>query len=271
MPEIGQMNIGIVGGSGRVGTALRRELSKRVRSIRVLDLNAPSELAENEEFRAVDMLDQASLETAFAGLDGLVHLAGIPREASLDDILEINVRGTSTVYEAARVAGIGRIVLGSSNHAVGFYPRTTRVSPESPMRPDGLYGLSKCWSELLAGLYYDKYGLRSFIIRIGNSADRPKTPRALEIWVSPADLRQLVLIGLTHEDVDVTTVFGVSKGGGSWWDNSAAEKLGYAPVDMIVERAAPEAFAESDESEVEAFYQGGRFVATDYQGPIRIR
>ncbi|MDT0683154.1 NAD(P)-dependent oxidoreductase [Roseicyclus sp. F158] len=271
MRDVKSSVVGVLGGAGRVGTGLRRELGKQVGSIRVLDLACPPDLAENEDFRETDMLNPEDLLSAFEGLDGLVHLAGIPKEASLDEILKINVAGTTNVYEAARETGLDRIVLGSSNHAVGLYPRTTIVGTSEAMRPDGLYGLSKCWSELTAGLYFDKYGLRSMIIRIGNCSVRPMLPRSLEVWISPRDLAQLVLIGLTHPDVTASTVYGVSKGGGSWWDNSEAEKLGYVPQDLIADFAAPEALLEDTEGPVSQHFQGGRFAAADHDGVIRKR
>jgi uronate dehydrogenase len=265
------LRIGVLGGSGRVGAAMRRHMAEKVHSITVLDLNPPAEMAANETFRRVDIQDQDDLQAAFGEMDGIIHLAGIPKEAPLAEILAINVAGTNNVYEAARLAGISRIVLGSSNHAIGMYPRTTYISPEDPMRPDGLYGLSKCWGELTAGLYWDKHGIRSLIVRIGNSSVRPMLPRSLEVWLSPRDMCQLAMIGLTHPDVTATTVFGVSKGGGSWWDNSTAVQLGYQPQDVILEHADPQAFEPDRENNISQHFQGARYAAADHDGTIRGR
>ena len=273
MPDLSTykaLKLAIVGGSGRVGTVLRKELAPLVQSIVVLGRSAPDNLAPNETFVEADLSEVDKMRAAFEGIDGVIHMAGIPKEAPLEDIVKVNVVGTSNLYEAARLANVPRVILGSSNHAIGYYPRDVVVSGTSQMRPDGLYGLSKCWTELVAGLYYDKYGLRSLIIRIGNASKQPKTLRSLEVWVSPADLCQLTLIGLTHPDVDATTVFGVSAGGGAWWDNTAAFKLGYQPRDVIAEHAAPELVTE-DESEASLFYQGGRFAGANHQGGIRTR
>ena len=266
-----RLRIGVVGGSGRIGRALRRELDGSGHSVVCFDLQEPPELYDGEQFRQVDISTPHGLDTSFAGLDGLVHLAGIPKEAPLDDILRINVAGTSNVYEAARLANVPRVVLGSSNHSIGYYPRDEVVGSDIPMRPDGLYGLSKCWGELVAGLYYDKYGVRSLIVRIGNASLQPTTARSLEVWMSPGDFLQLVMIGLTHPDVTATTVYGVSKGGGSWWDNSVAERLGYVPRDVIRDLAAPSALVPEVESEVSRHYQGARFASAGHQGGIRKR
>ena len=271
MTEPLPIKVAVVGGAGRVGTGLRRELAGRVQSILVLDLIEPDSLAANEAFRKTDIQSVDDLRLALLGIDALVHLAGIPKEAPLADILRVNVEGTTNVYEAARLAGVGRVVLGSSNHVVGYYPRDTVVGTTDQMRPDGLYGLSKCWGELVAGLYYDKFGVRSLIVRIGNANARPQTSRSLEVWLSPRDLCKLVILGITRPDVTATTVYGVSKGGGSWWDNSAAAQLGYAPQDVIAELAAPAAFEPDQEDDVSRHFQGGRFAAAGHLGPIRDR
>lgn len=271
MRDLKSCTIAVLGGSGRVGSRLRQELCSKVAHVRVLDLVEPLELGSNEVFRSTDIGDLSDLQAAFEGVDGIVHLAGIPKEAPLDEILTTNVTGTTNVYEAARRAGVDRVVLGSSNHVMGCYPRTERIGSSDPMRPDGLYGLSKSWGELVAGLFYDKHGIKSLIVRIGNSSIQPLLPRSLEVWISPKDLCQLTVIGLTHENVTATTVYGVSKGGGSWWDNSVASSLGYSPEDLITDFAAPEAFMEDKEGEVSRYFQGGKYVEANHDGIIRNR
>lgn len=273
MPDISGLTIAITGGAGRVGTAMREVLSPQVRHVRIVDIVAPAALAANESFVRADLTRLDEAVAAFEGVDGIIHLAGIPSEKALADMVSVNVVGTSNVYEAAKLAGVPRVVLGSSNHATGFYPRDVVVGPDDPMRPDSIYGLTKCWGELVAGLYYDKHGIRSLVIRIGNAQDRPRAPRSLEVWISPGDLTQLCVIGLTHPDVDVKTVFGVSAGGGNWWDNSAAAALGYVPRDVIRDFAHPDAFkpVPDDASPVGEHFQGAVFCTYDHDGVIRRR
>lgn len=273
MTDLSSLTIAITGGAGRVGTAMRKVLAPQVRHIRIVDRVEPAGLADNESFIPADITDLERNVAAFTGVDGIIHLAGIPSEKALADMVAANVIGTSLVYEAARRAGVTRVVLGSSNHATGFYPRDVVIGPDAPMRPDSIYGLTKCWGELTAGLYYDKAGIRSLIVRIGNAQDLPRAPRSLEVWISPRDLVQLSLIGLTHPDVDVKTVFGVSGGGGAWWDNSEATKLGYKPLDTIRDHAHPDAFlpVPDDADPVGEFFQGGTFCTLDHDGTIRRR
>ena len=267
------LSIGVTGGAGRVGTAMRKILSPQVAAVRIIDLVEPAEFGGNESFVRADITSLEEMTAALSGLDGIIHLAGIPGERGLAEMVQANVIGTSTVYEAARRAGVARVVLGSSNHATGFYPRDTVIGPDAPMRPDSIYGLTKCWGELTAGLYYDKAGIRTLVVRIGNGQDRPRVPRSLEIWISPGDLSQLALIGLTHPDIDVKTVFGVSAGGGSWWDNSEAARLGYVAQDVIRDHAHPDAFkpVPDDAPEIGEYFQGGLFCTFEHDGVLRRR
>lgn len=267
------LRIGITGGAGNVGTALRAVLSPRFAAVRVIDLVEPNDLRANETFAAADMSDLGQLTSALAGLDGIIHLAGLNTESDLQQTLHVNVLGASNLYEAARLNGIGRIVLGSSNHAVGFYRRDQRVGSYDQMRPDTLYGLSKCWAELTGGLYFDKCGIRTLSIRIGNAQERPTTPRSLEIWISPGDLAQLCIIGITHPEIDCTVVYGVSAGGGTWYDNSEADRLGYRPTDRILDFASPDAFVEQpvELNDIAETYQGGPFTTWSHDGLTRNR
>jgi uronate dehydrogenase len=266
------LKIGITGGSGRVGTTLRRALAPQVDHIRVIDIFEPAALEANESFHAADITKLPELVTSFNGLDGVVHLAGLPGEANIDEIVRINVVGTTNIYEAAHRARVPRIVLGSSSHVVGLYPRTDVVGSHVPMRPDGIYGLSKCWAELAAGLYFDKQGIRSLVIRIGNALDKPNSLRTLEIWVSPADLAQLVLIGVEHPDIGCTTVYGVSQGGGAWWDNGVAERFGYLPMDRAIDFVTDPLSEENGPlADIARHFQGGSFAARGHDGQIRRR
>jgi uronate dehydrogenase len=265
--------VAITGGSGRVGTALRRALAGKVASIKIVDTADPGPLDDNQTWEQADVSDGEALTACMADVDAIVHLAGYPNERGIEDILRVNVLGTHNVLEAARRNGIGRVVFGSSNHTVGFYPRQTVVSDSDPMRPDSLYGLSKCWGELEAGLYFDKFGIRTLNIRIGNAGERPEDARALRIWVSPRDLAQLVLIGLEHSDVTCTTVYGISQVEGGWLDNSTAATLGYSPADRAESMAGPDNAQErpSPMPHIAEFFQGGRFCVIAHDGTLRDR
>ncbi len=89
--------------------------------------------------------DMAAMTAACAGADAVIHLGGIPTEDAWAPILDVNINGTYTVFEAARRAGVPRVVFASSNHAVGFAPRAVvpgrrRRRPRSRHLLRGLQG-----------------------------------------------------------------------------------------------------------------------------------
>jgi uronate dehydrogenase len=261
----------ITGGAGKVGRALRAVIAPEFAEVVVLDLVAESALAPNETSLVCDVTDLPALTRALAGADAVIHLGGYPNDRPIEDILKVNCLGTWNLYVAARENGIERVVYASSNHATGFYPRDQVVSPEMPMRPDGTYGLSKSWGELVAGLFWDRSGIRTLSIRIGNALGPPANRRILEVWISARDLAQLVRIGLTHPQIDATVVYGISARENAWWDNSVAEALGYVPQDRNADFALPGAETSPPESAVSEAFQGGMFCDHDHDGVIRRR
>ncbi len=259
----------MTGGSGHIASQLRAFLRPEFEHVRLIDLRPPKELAPNESFFAADLADGDAMVAALKDMDGIIHLGGIPREAAIGDILRSNVLGTYNLYQAARENGIGRVVFASSNHATGFYPRTDPVTPLDPARPDSRYGLSKCWGELVAGLYYDTAGIRTLSIRIGNAALYPNSERSAAIWISARDLWQLVKIGLTHPDIAAAVVYGMSRSDAGWWRDEVAKRLGYRPQDRALDHLRIE--SRRTENAVEGVFQGGGFCVPEHDGTIRTR
>ncbi|MBY5446353.1 NAD(P)-dependent oxidoreductase [Rhizobium leguminosarum] len=260
--------IAVTGAAGRVGTLLRPHLHAHFEHVQLIDLQEPAELGENETFVRADLTKLDEATAALKDVDGVVHLAGIASGIDMNAILHANVLGTYNLYEAARINKVQRVVYASSNHATGFYPRGEVISPLDPMRPDSPYGLSKCWGELVAGLYYDTSGIRSLSIRIGNAGTYPNSERSVAIWISARDLAQLVRIGLTHPQIAATVVYGVSDTDTQWWDNELAARLGYQPQDRPRDYALIE---EGSEGPVALAFQGGGFCEINHDGTIRMR
>ncbi|MGR4842224.1 NAD(P)-dependent oxidoreductase [Rhizobium laguerreae] len=260
--------IAVTGAAGRVGTLLRPHLHAHFEHVHLIDLQEPAELGENETFVRADLTKLDEATAALKDVDGVVHLAGIASGIDMNAILHANVLGTYNLYEAARINKVQRVVYASSNHTTGFYPRGEVISPLDPMRPDSPYGLSKCWGELVAGLYYDTSGIRSLSIRIGNAGTYPNSERSVAIWISARDLAQLVRIGLTHPQIAATVVYGVSDTDTQWWDNELAARLGYQPQDRPRDYALIE---EGSEGPVALAFQGGGFCEINHDGTIRMR
>lgn len=225
----------LTGAAGGIGTMLRALLPPHGYALRSLDA-VP--VADDRDAVVLDLADPAgddALRAALRGADAVVHLAGIPLEASFAEILRANVEGTYRLYEAARAEGVRRIVFASSNHAVGFTPWPAPGAPPIPVgtphRPDTFYGLSKCFGEDLAQLYWDRHGLETVSVRIGTCSPEPTSVRELSIWLSPADAARLVHAALSAEHVGHTVVFGSSANTRGVWDLAPARALGYEPAD----------------------------------------
>ena len=220
----------VTGAAGGVATMIRPLLREAYR-LRLSDVRPVSDPTRHEEVVTADLADVEAMRTAVTGVDGIVHLGGYSVEAEWDTIHAANIVGCYNLFEAARLEGVERVVFASSNHAMGFYPRSQTVGIDAPVRPDSRYGLSKAFGEGVGALYAYKYGAKVLSIRIGHVAERPADRRRLAIWVSPRDLVQLVRIGLEHPDIGHEIVYGMSDNKRAWWDNSNALRLGYRPLD----------------------------------------
>jgi uronate dehydrogenase len=261
----------VTGAGGGIGRSLRETLRGVYPILRLSDRIGLAPARDGEEIDCTELSDMAGVEKMVAGVDGIVHLGGISGENAWPVILEGNIVGLFNVFEAARRAGVQRVVFATSNHAAGFYPRAQTIDHRVVPRPDSRYGVSKAFGEALASLYSDKHGIGVLCTRIGNFGEKPIDKRRLSIWISPRDYTQLVRIGLEHPDVRYEIVYGVSKNLRSWYDNSNAERLGYRPQDDSEPYAeavlAPEAGQPADP--IAEYYQGGTFCASEYSAKTR--
>ena len=249
----------ITGAAGGVGTWLRKELAGKY-TLRLSDVRPIRKLEKGESFMLADVSKMSDMLRITKGVEAIVHLGGFSVEGPWEVIHKANIVGCYNAYEAARRNGVKRFLFATSNHAVGFYPRTTTIDHRVTIKPDSRYGVSKVFGEALGSLYSDKYGMQVFLIRIGNVNDRPIDKRRLSIWVSPRDLAQLVQIGIDHPQVRFEIVYGISDNKRAWYDNANAVRLGYRPQDRSEDYAA-EILAKEQPGDPRAEkYQGGTFV-----------
>ena len=255
----------ITGAAGGIGRALRETLRGVYPVLRLSDRVPLAAARDGEEIDQTEIADINAVHRMVDGVDGIIHLGGNSGEAEWPVILQANIVGVYNVFEAARAAGVQRIVMATSNHAVGFYPRAQTIDHRVVPRPDSRYGVSKAFSEALASLYADKHGIGFLCVRIGNFGTKPIDKRRLSIWVSQRDLTQLVRIGLEHPDIRYEIVYGVSNNRRSWYDNSNAFRLGYRPQDDSEPYAEAVLAAEpSSLDPIAERYQGGTFCAAEF-------
>lgn len=257
----------LTGAAGGVGTALRAELAGRYR-LRLSDVAPIPEPTADETVVPADLADLDAVRRVVEGVDGIVHLGGFSVEGPWEVIRDANIVGTYNLYEAAKQAGVKRVVFASSNHACGFYERSRTIDHTCYPLPDSRYGVSKVFGEAVAALYAHKYGVGSLCIRIGNVAPKPLDVRRLSIWISPRDLAQLVGIGLEHPGIAFEIVYGMSDNARAWWDNANAYRLGYQPRDKgedYAEEVLAASPAESGDPLIDRS-QGGTFVRAELGG-----
>jgi uronate dehydrogenase len=99
----------VTGAAGGVGSMLRTRLARPGRTLRLLDI-APLTAGPGEEAITASVTDLDAMTEACRNVTAVVHLAGIPGEAPWEQIREVNIDGTYSVFEAARRAGVGRVV-----------------------------------------------------------------------------------------------------------------------------------------------------------------
>ncbi|GAB0107436.1 NAD(P)-dependent oxidoreductase [Nocardia sp. JMUB6875] len=227
----------ITGAAGNLGRLMRPRLARPDRVLRLLDLARLKPPAPGERVETVtgSLNDPAVMAAACADVDAVIHLGGISREDDWSRILEVNIDGTRTVLEAARAAGVRKVVLASSNHAVG-YRRIGEAGPdglpgESTPRPDTYYGVSKAALEALGSLYHERFGMDVSCLRIGSCFDRPADVRQLSLWLSPGDCARLLEACLAVEPPGYRVLWGVSANTRAVVSLREAEAIGYRSLD----------------------------------------
>jgi nucleoside-diphosphate-sugar epimerase len=200
----------ITGMSGLIGEAVRRRLEGRW-ALRALNRRP----VPGVECHQADIADLEAIAPAFREVDAVVHLAANVAtdqdRGRWEAVLRDNVVGTYNVFEAARRAGVRRVIYASSGATVsgierdepyatltaGGYDQLAEwpmLTHESPTRPNGLYGCSKIWGEALARHFADTVGMSMICLRIGHVSadDRPTRPREYSVWCSRRDIAQMV-------------------------------------------------------------------------------
>ncbi len=259
------------GASGGIGTMTRPLLAKLYPGLVLSDRVKPKDLQHGETFVAADLTRPEEVAAAVKGAHSIIHLGGHSVEGTWDQILQANIIGCYNVFEAARQAGVKRVIFASSNHAVGFYPRKRKIRTDVTVRPDSRYGVSKAFGEALGALYADKHGIAVTCLRIGNVGPCPLDVRRLSIWISPEDIVQLFRIGLEHPDIRFDILYGASDNEASWWDNSRARQLGYRPTGKAEDhRAQAEAAqAKIGPDPLGDLFQGGTFCSAEFTNDVK--
>jgi len=239
----------VTGMSGLIGGAVRQHLEGRY------DLTALNRsLVPGVRTVQADIAEFDSILPAFEGQDAVVHLAASARGSDpWERVRDPNLIGVYNVFEAARRAGVSRVIFASSGSTIsgweqvqpyralvnGDYenvlPPWPMITHETPVRPAGVYGATKVWGEALARQFTDSSDLSIICLRIGlvNEEDRPTDSRQFSVWCSQRDISQMVercIIAPSELKFDI--FYALSRNKWGYRDIShAREVVGFEPSD----------------------------------------
>ena len=243
----------ITGMSGLIGGLLRRHLE----DLGGYELTALNRRAvEGVKCFQADIANLEAIKPAFEGQDVVAHLAAYLGNGNFSDDFEGqlagNVVGAYNVYEAARLAGVKRVVFASSGNAIRGFERVPpysdiaagrfdRVPEDFPkvtgemVRPQGIYGAAKVWGEALGRHFSDAYGLSVLCVRIGRvlPRNRPNTEREYPTFLSQRDICQMLQKCIDAPDDLLYDIFmAVSNNKWNYRDlEHPRQVLGYVPQD----------------------------------------
>ena len=185
----------VTGGAGFIGCNLVRFLLDKGQDVAVVDNFATgkrenvADLAGRFDLIEGDIRDRDVMNRAVAGASGVFHeaaLGSVPR--SVENPVEshdVNVNGTITVLEAARAAGVKRIIFAASSSAYGDQPDSPKHEQMLP-RPISPYAANKLACEGYMRAYASAYGMETLNLRYFNVFGPYQDPFGAYAAVIPA-------------------------------------------------------------------------------------
>lgn len=173
------MKILVTGSSGRTGPSVVNSLA-RYYDIRGIDLRRAPGLSCSE-FHYGDVTNLLDVQRAMEGVEAVVHMGARSANSRMDpeNVIRTNVTGTYHILEAAREAGVTRVVYISSECALGYAQSRFRpkgqfpihylpIDEDHPNSPTSEYGLSKLLGERLCQGYTEGCGMQTFCLRFSS-------------------------------------------------------------------------------------------------------
>jgi nucleoside-diphosphate-sugar epimerase len=231
----------VTGSAGRIGQAAVRGLRAGGWRVRGFD-RMPTPNAD--EAIVGDITDGTAIRRAAEGTVALIHLAAIPDDDDfLTQLLPNNIVGVYHVLEAARAAGVKRIILGSSGQVV-WWQRFTGPLPigaDVPPTPRAWYAAAKVFLEAAGRAYAESHGLSVVAVRLGwcprsreHAVELSRTEWGPDVYLSPADAGRFFVRAVeAPSDLRFAVVYACSRPyHRQIYDMAPARQLlGYEPED----------------------------------------
>ena len=182
-------------------------------------------------FTRADLNDGVTMLRLAEGCGMILHFGGVSTEQPFEEVLGPNIRGLYHIYEAARREK-ARVLFASSNHSIGFHERDEPLDADTQFLPDGYYGLSKAYGELMGRMYWFKHGVENVNVRIGSCFPEPVDARMLATWLSYDDLTELCVRATLAPVAESCVVWGASDNARSYWKADSRAALGWLPKDI---------------------------------------
>jgi len=184
----------VTGGAGFIGSSIARVLLRRGDRVRILDDFSTGKRANLDgmagpiELIEASILDEAALARAVDGIDVIFHEAAVASVASSmadpGKTHEVNATGTLRVLEAARRAGVRRVVYAASAAAYGDSPVLPKVETMAPT-PLSPYAAAKLAGEMYCQVFAAGFGVETVCLRYFNVFGPRQDPMAEYAAVIP--------------------------------------------------------------------------------------
>ena len=196
----------ITGGAGFIGSHIAQNLLERGETVRILD-NFSTGKRENIaeltrqfgrdqlEIHEGDVRDAAHVKAAVAGIEIIFHEAAfVSVPQSMDEpqeCFDVNITGTSQLFDAARRAGVRRAVVASSAAVYGDSDALPSVE-ETPLMPKSPYAVSKRVDEMYAELFTNSFNFEVVALRYFNVYGPRQRPDSMYAAAVPIFARRLL-------------------------------------------------------------------------------
>ena len=235
----------LIGGSGTIGSILRVGFASEFEVVN-LDLEVDK---ENQNNRIVDATNYVELvRTIPKNTDVVVNLLSKPQTdnlvdvAEMDKLVDVFLKASYHIFQAAVDLGIPKVVVASSNHVTDYYEKDgdsllgREITVNDYPYSIGLYGTLKLAIENLGFAFHNKHNLSVINLRIGSVKQNEETEiyedldRLKHTWLSEIDTVNLFRNAILA-DIKFGIYYGVSDNQGKPWSNDKTKReLGFESV-----------------------------------------